>query len=71
MNSLDILHYDNASYAELAQLTRYLISMPIGDLTKLWKTKRDELGTIAPSAVYLRAVLMTRVVAQQRSKHAG
>lgn len=61
----DYKRYQNASHAELMQLTRELIAMPFGDLTKLHKDEAQKLGATSPGVVFIRAVIFTRLANNQ------
>lgn len=55
-------NYDNATHEDLLRLTRALFNLPYGDLVKLHKDKAKELGSRSPSAVWIRAVIFSRIV---------
>lgn len=62
--------YRDRTYAELLTLTRYLASIPIGELSKEYRRCLEEFGEIAPSTVFTRAVQLTRLaLAETRNKH--
>jgi hypothetical protein len=58
-------HYEQATHADLMRLTRLLLNMSLGDLGKMHRDKAAELGFRSPSAVWIRAVLMTRMAMMQ------
>jgi hypothetical protein len=47
------------------RLTKLLLNMPLGDLSKMHKDKAAELGVRSPSAVWIRATLMARMAMMQ------
>lgn len=57
----DYKEYQHATHADLLKLTRELIAMDMGDLIKLHKQKADRLGATSPTAIFVRAVLFTRL----------
>lgn len=61
----DILAYKRATHPQLIRLTRALFTMPLGDLTRENKRVAQEFGAESPGAVFVRAVLMSRMVSDQ------
>lgn len=53
--------YMRATHKELIGYTRWLLSLSMGELTKLHKDIAGQNGAEHPAAVWARAVLMTRM----------
>lgn len=60
--------YRDRTYAELLTLTRSLVSMPIGVLSKEYRRCLEEFGEESPSTVFVKAVQLTRLVMAERMK---
>jgi hypothetical protein len=57
----DYRAYQHATHADLIKLTRQLIAMPFGELTKIHKEQARALGATSPGVVFTRAVMFCRL----------
>ncbi len=61
----DVRLYKERSHSELIRLTRAMWRIPFGALTDLHKVQAAKLGATSPSTVFLRSIILARLVAAQ------